>query len=124
MILRHLGNGTGIVVTEGGTAITLPTGELVRGVPHGEFDKDGALIPSPEQLATARSTGYGEDVLQMVREHDPLHALLCDWLGLPTSYGLEVAAGIREAGELDWLEEAAVLAVTVFMRKAGGKLPL
>jgi hypothetical protein len=114
---RRLGNGTKIDIhapPEIGTSVRLPSGELVRGVPHG----------TEEQLATAKSIGYDDDVHQMVRDHDPLHALLCDWLGLPTSYGLEVAAGIREADEVVWLEEAAVLAVTLFMRKAGGKLPL
>jgi hypothetical protein len=54
----------------------------------------------------------------MCRDHDPLHVLLCEWLGLPTTFAL-TAPGTELAG----LEEGAVLAVQHFMRAAGGRLP-
>lgn len=81
-------------------------------------DRAGAPEGTEGQAATARELGYGDDVAAMVADHDPLHARLCDWLGLADSEALfggrpEVAAA----------EEAAVLAVQKFMRLAGGRMP-
>lgn len=108
-ICRQLSNGTVIVVSgAGGTMIVNRTGRCVYGTPQ----------RNAEQATTAVGLGYGEDVVTMVADHDPLHALLTDWLGLPESVALfggdaEVAAA----------EEAAVLAVQKLMRLAGGRMP-
>lgn len=74
--------------------------------------------------ATAERLGYGADVLSMTREHDPLHARLCDWLGLPDSYSLRRAVGLDADPTMAALEEDAVLAVQRFMRRAGVALPV
>ena len=66
---------------------------------------------SPEM---ARRLGYGSDVDAMTRDHDPLHARLTDWLGMPFSYSLMEAAGCDVDPKLAILEEAAVLAVQEF----------
>lgn len=63
--------------------------------------------------------GYGDDVGAMVADHDPLHCILADMLGLPTSIALSGGDP-----ELAIWEEAAVLAVQRFMRVAGGRLPI
>lgn len=97
-------NGTIIILENGGSRVILPDGHEVFGRPQG----------TPEQAQTALDLGYGEDVLAMVREHDPLHALLTDWLGLPYSFSL--------AEPYHWLapyEEAAVIATQRFLRHAG-----
>lgn len=91
------------------TVVILSDGTTICGCPQG----------SAEQAETAHDLGYGDDVAAMVAEHDPLHAILCAWLGLPTSYALS-APGT----ELAHHEEAAVIAVQRFMRRAGGKLPI
>jgi hypothetical protein len=74
-----------------------------------------------EQAAMARRLGYGEDVDAMTRDHDLLHALLADMLGLPCSLSLKLAAGLANADDrqLADIEEAAVLAVQEFVRAAG-----
>jgi hypothetical protein len=109
---RRLQNGTWVSSTLEGSLVMLPDGRRILGLPQG----------TDEQAATAKRLGYGDDVLQMVRDHDPLHAMLCDLLGLPTSYALSTDPG--EAGEREWAEEEAVLAVQKFMRLAGGRLLL
>jgi hypothetical protein len=62
----------------------------------------------------------------MCRDHDPLHVLLAEWLGLEASFALREAAGLLDPADADKArtEEAAVLAVQRFMRLAGGRLPL
>jgi hypothetical protein len=109
-------NGTLIEIRPASTRITLPTGETVI----------GEAQHTAEQRHTARRLGYGDDVLAMVRDHDPLHSLLAAWLGLPASYGIMAAAGLLkpEDADLAAYEEAAVLAVQRFMRAAGKGLPL
>jgi hypothetical protein len=78
-------NGTLIEIRPASTRITLPSGETALGeAQHTE-----------SQRRTARQLGYGDDVLAMVRQHDPLHALLADWLGIEASYG--IMAGADEA---------------------------
>lgn len=104
-----LHNGTIILVRPSRTVIILPCGKIVRGEPQG----------TPEQAQTARDLGYGDDVGAMVTDHDPAHALLCDWLGLPTSFSLSG----RDDDLARW-EEAAVIAVQRFLVRAGGRLPL
>lgn len=129
---RRLPNGTLITVLDTapapgracGAVIVLPTGERIEGEPQGDFDPAGRPIYDPAQIATAVELGYGADVLAMTRDHDAMHALLSDWLGLPASLALEVAAGRRSDDDLSRLEEAAVLAVMAYMRRAGGRLPL
>ncbi len=60
----------------------------------------------------------------MCREHDPLHARLCDMLGVGDSPALLCAAGLRHEDEISAAEEGAVMAVQLFMRLAGGRLPM
>lgn len=90
------------------TEVTLPSGTVVTGYPQG----------SDHQAETARRLGYGDDVLAMVLDHDPLHARLCDWLGIPASYSLRLAAGELPADEtyLAQAEEEAVIAVQRFIQ--------
>src|SRR5678809_499483 len=104
-----LRNGTRISVRPGRTVVILPCGKVVRGRPQG----------TAEQAQMARDLGYSDNVDAMVADHDPLHAMLCDWLGLPTS--ITLSGGDPELAR--W-EEAAVLAVQRFMRRAGGRLPI
>ena len=105
-----------IEILPGGSRITLPSGEVVLGTPH---DTDA-------YRATARQLGYGDDTLAMCRDHDPLHALLAQWLGLEASYALRQAAGLLHPADAEKAaaEETAVLAVQRFMRVAGGRLPI
>lgn len=108
-------NGTVIEQIPHGSRIRLRCGAVIEGRPH----------DSDEYRATAARLGYGGDTLAMCREHDPLHALLCDWLGLPESYALRDAAGTLDEAEreLAAIEEEAVLAVQRLMRRGGGRLP-
>jgi hypothetical protein len=110
----RLRNGTLIEVLPNGSRITLPSGAVVEGAPH---DTD-------EYRATALRLGYGADTLEMCQQHDPLHSLLCDWLGLGDSRSLRCAAGLEEESEVSAAEEAAVLSVQRFMRLAGVGLPI
>lgn len=111
---RILRNGTAVCVLPTGSQITLPGGTVVDGSPH-----DTAAYAE-----TAQRLGYADDRMAMCQDHDPLHALLCDWLGLPDSPALRVAAGIEQASAMSEAEETAVLAVQRFMRLAGVGLPL
>jgi hypothetical protein len=92
------------------TEITLPSGKVVTGYPQG----------SEHQAEVAQRLGYGNDALAMVLDHDPLHARLCDWLGIEASYSLRLAALELSPHEahLAALEEEAVIAVQRFMRMA------
>jgi hypothetical protein len=108
-------NGTRVRIGSDWTLVTLPDGTEIYGEPeHGTG-----------QAATARRLGYGGDVEAMCRDHDPLHAVLTDFLGLGRSYSLAFAAGVLppEQKRLADLEEAAVLALQAFMRSAGLALP-
>lgn len=113
MSALRLSNGTLVAITATGSAIGMPCGAVIPGEPHN----------TDEYRATALSLGYGGDTLAMCRDHDPLHAMLCDWLGLPESYALREAAGLPTDPRLAQMEEAAVIAVQRFMRRAGGRLP-
>lgn len=107
--------GDVIRVYPGRTEVVLLSGHVVAGVPQRNDD----------QAATAAELGYGTDVEGMVEDHDPLHALLCDWLGIGESFALRIAAGeLPEDHALAYLEEDAVLAVQRFMVAAGGHLPM
>lgn len=103
---------TGVAIHKHGTTVTLPCGAVIEGRPH---DTDA-------YRATARQLGYSDDTLAMCRDHDSLHARLCDWLGVE-SYALREAAGIAVDAEIAAAEEAAVLAVQKFMRLAGAAVP-
>lgn len=109
MMRAMLANGTRIAIRGPRTVIILPDGRVIRGRPQ----------RGPAQAETARELGYGDDVGAMIADHDPLHALLCDFLRLPTSFAL--SGGNPDLAEA---EETAVLAVQRFMRRAGGRLPL
>ena len=105
-------DGTAVTIGKSETLITLPCGATVPGAPH---DAD-------DYRATAERLGYGEDTLAMCLDHDPLHAMLCDWLGV-TSHALRQAVGLPHDELLALLEENAVIAVQQLMRRAGGQLP-
>lgn len=107
-----LTNGTVVEVLLTGSRIMLPGGEVVEGEPQ---DTDS-------YRATADRLGY-DTTLAMCQDHDPLHALLCDWLGLPSSFALRVAAGLDAESPLARAEEDAVLALQRFMRLAKVALP-
>lgn len=110
----RLRNGTVVEVLPTGSRITLPGGTVVNGAPQ---DTGG-------YRETAERLGYGNDTLQLCKDHDPLHSLLCDWLGLGDSRSLRCAAGLEEENEISRAEESAVLAVQKFMRLAGIGLPI
>lgn len=95
-----------------GSMVTLSSGATVYGHPH----------DTPSYRKTARRLGY-DSALAMCQDHDCLHALLCDWLGLGDSFSLRCAAGLRAEDELSAAEETAVLAVQRFMRLSGAALP-
>lgn len=90
------------------TEVTLPSSKVVTGYPQG----------SEHQAEVAQRLGYGDDVLQMVLDHDPLHARLCEWLGIPASYVLRLAAGELPEDERCFaeIEEEAVIAVQRLMQ--------
>lgn len=76
-------------------------------------------VSTPDQASIAARLGYGDDLATMNREHDQLHALVADWLGLPASFSLTMAAGGTVDPGLADLEERAVMALQEFMVKAG-----
>jgi hypothetical protein len=101
-------NGTAVEIHDWGSRVILPGGRIVLGAPQG----------TAEQAATARELGYQGGALAMVCDHDPLHALLTDWLGFPVSFSLSGGDPVAAADE-----EAAVMAVQKLMRRHGGRLP-
>lgn len=109
---RRLRNGTIIEVLPTGSRVTLPDGAVVLGEPH----------DSASYRLTAHEHGYGEDTLRMAQEHDPLHAALCDWLGLHDSSALRLAAGGEADPTVAAAEERAVLSLQHFCRLAGVQL--
>lgn len=105
-------NGMRVVIGPSWAVTTLPTGEEIHAHPEG----------SARQAATAEAMGY-EDTAALTRDHDPLHAWLCDALQLPTSFSLSQAAGRPVDSDLAALEEKAVLAIQTFMQRAAGRVP-
>ncbi len=97
-----LANGTRFTVGADWVRTVLPTGAEVHACP----EKDSARM--------ARLLGYGTDIAAMTRDHDPLHSMLTDWLGMPWSYSLMQASGADVCPQLASLEETAVLAVQEF----------
>jgi hypothetical protein len=99
--------GTSVTVYVDHTEVILPSGYVVTG------------YPSVTQSEIANKLGYGGDLLAMVRDHDPMHAQLCDLLDVAESYSLRKSAGVPLSGQeqiLAGLEEDAVLAVLKFKR--------
>lgn len=86
-----------------GSTVLLASGERVEGTVHGA------------SADTAAELGYtGPDaVLEMVRDHDTLHVMLC-WLVGAQSHALP--ARERDT-ELATLEECAVMAVQKWLRR-------
>jgi hypothetical protein len=109
---KALRNGTVIEMLLTGTRVILPDGSLVFGEPH----------DSEQYRETARRCGYGDDTLALCRDHDPCHAILCDWLGLPDSPALRAAIGLDADPVVAAAEEDAVLSLQRFCRAAGVKL--
>jgi hypothetical protein len=104
---RHHFRDDTVVQHRPGMCVTrLPCGAIVR------------ARANADSVASARALGYGEDVAGMTRDHDYLHARLCDHLGV-ASHSLRQAAGLAHDGGLAALEEAAVCAVTRWGRAAG-----
>lgn len=108
-----LRNGTIISILPNSAFIRLPSGKIVRCRPQN----------TGEYHTTAHQLGYGNDTLAMCRDHDPLHAVLCDWLGLGDSFALRCAAGLDDESEISAAEEAAVIALQRFMKLAGVGFP-
>lgn len=101
---------TTIEVHDDHTMIYLPSGATVPGAPE---DTDG-------YRATAHRYGYGEDTLQLCKDHEVMHVALSDWLGLPISPTMHfVSTGDDSEVALRGLEEAAVLAIQRYARAAG-----
>lgn len=109
--VKACNNGTLVRIYAQGTEIILPDGKVVLGTPHN----------TRSYRQQAEALGYGADTLSMCLDHDPLHALLSDWLGLPYSRSLYHG---KQKTVLGVLEEQAVLAVQMYMRNANGKLPI
>jgi hypothetical protein len=102
--------------TPTGSLVILACGSIVEGEPH----------DTEEYRLTAQSLGYGNDILAMCQDHDPLHVALCRWLGLEISFAMSIAAGDvagNAVKELAVLEEAAVIAVQRFAKRSGAKIP-
>lgn len=113
--MRHtLCNGTVVSILPKSALVRLPGGAVVRSRPQ----------KTESYRTTAERLGYFDDTLALCKDHDPLHAALCDWLGLPDSFALRCAAGLDAESEVSAAEEDAVLAVQRFMRLAGIGLPV
>lgn len=95
--------------------VLLPNGDTVEAVSQYR----------PEDLELAERLGYGKaGVDAMTLDHDRLHVLLCNALGLDESPALREAL-LDKATPLGRFEEAAVLAVQAWVNglRAAGKLP-
>jgi hypothetical protein len=103
---HHFRDGTVVQHGPGWCITRLPCGATVR------------ARANADSAASAQALGYGDDVAAMTRDHDYLHAVLCDRLGVP-SHSLRLAAGLDHDAQLAALEEAAVCAVTRWGRAAG-----
>lgn len=96
----RLANGTIITIGANWAHTVLPNGLEVH------------AHPDECSLREARRLGYGDDVDALTRDHDPLHSMICDMLGMPYSYSLmEKAGGVIDNQSIPWVEEDAVLAV-------------
>ncbi len=91
------------------TRVILGTGEEITAAPQ----------TSDEYRANAEALGYGSDTDRMCREHDLLHAVLCEALGLPYSPTLKNVAGGQGPTDLTNYEEDMVLAAQRFLNAAG-----
>jgi hypothetical protein len=106
--LRHGGQ---IDIHETWSRVTLPDGSQVHAVPRSD------------QVEIARDLGYGDDVNALTRDHDPLHALLADLLGLNASRSLQGAAGVMAYDGTPEFEECAVMALQRYVRALGLDVP-
>lgn len=95
------------------SCIVLSTGHVITGCPH----------DTESYRATAQHLGYGDDVIAMCCDHDPLHQAIAQWLGIGDSHSLRAAAGLPHNADFAVMEEEAVIAVQRYMKLAGGKLP-
>lgn len=102
----RLSDGTRVSAAGDRALVVLPCGAEVH------------AAPNPDSPAIAQRLGYGEDVAAMTRDHDPLHAVLMDWIGRP-SHSLRVAAGLPHDEELARIEEAAVMELQRLIRRLG-----
>lgn len=91
------------------TRVLLPGGEAVTGAPH----------YTPAYRATARETGYGDDVLLLCKEHELTHVSLCHWLGIESPTLMAVANRNTMWRDVFAFEEASVLAVQRLARELG-----
>jgi hypothetical protein len=103
---RHAFTDGTVVQHRPGMCVTrLPCGAIVR------------ARTNRDSTASAGALGYGKDVASMTRDHDYLHARLCDHLGV-ASHSLRQAAGLEHDGGLAALEEAAVCAFTRWISRS------
>lgn len=84
---------------------------------------DGLSVPAaPQDDATyrvrAESLGYGTDTMRLCQEHEVMHAIVAEWLGLEHSPTLR---GVAEGSYWPhWqIEEAMVLAAQKMCRQLG-----
>ena len=96
---------TRVRITATGSETTLPDGRVLPAQPQ----------DTPAYRAQAQAIGYGDDMLAMCREHDYLHALLCQALGLPVSPALLGAINGAPTNDLTGAEEDLVLAAQRFL---------
>jgi len=102
--------GMHVTVGEDWTCVRLPDGQEIHGAPF------------PEQAEFPLAKIYHGNLNAMCRQHDPLHALLCAWIGVP-SHSLQQAAGLPADPELAAYEEEAVIAVQALLRAHCAPLP-
>lgn len=110
MTVIHLRNGGKIEIHP-----TWVCNRFAAGIEHKLY-----AVPQEDQTATAVAMGYS-DAEALTRDHDPLHALLADWLGLQWSYALHDATGWLppEEASMAALEETAVMALQAYIVQLG-----
>lgn len=100
----------------GSTAVTIGDGETVTLFADG-LTLSASHDEQPGQLETAERLGVS--VAQMNAEHDLVHSMLAQWLGLPhspTLYGVAT----KNYFAAHSVEEQAVLGIQAFARAARG----
>jgi hypothetical protein len=100
-----------VEIMDGWVRTTLPDGTAVHATPG----------TTEEDIARARSLGYGGDCWLMTRDHDRFHAMLAYALDLPESPALRATARGDKPALLTDLEEAAVLGIQRYVQELRAK---